>query len=74
MVRVSPISNREDHPASNHQGIQQNADSKHGLHASSAQRWRTTLDDPDLIDQCGDCDGEKERLEPLEDEQASSAE
>jgi len=73
MRRVSPIPNREDHPASYHQGIQQNADGKHGLHASSAQRGRTTLDDPDLIDQCADCDGEKERLEPLEDEQAACA-
>jgi hypothetical protein len=73
MVRVSPIPNREDHPASNHQGIQQNADGEYRLHSRSARRRRATEDDPGLIDQSPDGDGEKKRLKTLEDEQTPGA-
>jgi hypothetical protein len=70
----SPIPNREDNPTTDHQGVQQNADGEDGLHSRGPQRGRTALDDPDLIDQRTDSDGEKDRLHRLEDEQTASAE
>src|SRR6266576_1279389 len=69
----SPVPNREDHPASHHQGVQQDADGQNRLHSRSARRRRATEDDPGLIHQSPDGDGEKERLQTLEDEQTPSA-
>jgi hypothetical protein len=73
MALPSPIPNREDNPTTNHQGVQQEADGKNRLHSLRAQRGRTMLNDPDLIDQGADGHGEKERLQRLQDEQTAGA-
>src|SRR5207237_1251668 len=73
MARPSPISNRQHDPPANHQDVQHDADGEHGLHAPGACRGRTALDDPDLIDERADRDGEKEGLQTLEDKQTASA-
>jgi hypothetical protein len=73
MALPSPIPNREDHPTTDHQGVQEDADGEDGLHSRSTQRGRTALDDPDLIDQGADGNGEKERLQRLQDEQTAGA-
>src|SRR5438477_11461772 len=73
MILPSPVPNREDNPAPDHHDVQEDADGENGLHAPSARRGRTTPDDPDLVAQGADGDGEKERLQPLEHQQAASA-
>jgi hypothetical protein len=54
MVLPSSIPDREDNPTTNHHDVQENADGEDALNATSAQRRRTPLDDPDLIDQRAD--------------------
>jgi hypothetical protein len=67
MVRASPVPNRENNPAADHQGVQYDAHGEDRLHPGSTGRRRTAPDDPGLIDQGPDGDEEKERLKTLED-------
>jgi len=72
-MALSPVPDGEDNPTADHQGVQQNADGEDGLHPRGAQRGWTALDDPDLIGQGADGNGEKEGLQRLQDEQTAGA-